>query len=588
MRTHYCGKISKADLETVVILNGWVHQRRDLGGLIFVQVRDNSGMVQIVFDPASSCFSLAEQLRREYVVQIKGQVRMRPQDMINNNMATGSFEIIASELEILNVAKPLAFYPDDKIIASEEVRLKYRYIDLRNQQMYQALAFKAKFVTAMRNFLAKNNFLDIETPILTRATPEGARDYLVPSRVYPGSFFALPQSPQLFKQLLMVAGVDRYYQVARCFRDEDLRKDRQPEFTQVDIELSFSNAKQIRDLIEQMLTEVLAKMQIAHSKFNLMSYAKAIQDFGIDRPDLRNPLRLKSVEDVFKDSQFKIFADAATNDEMRLAALVVPNGASLSRKQIDNYTQLVAKYGAKGLAYLKIKSLNTREGISSPIVKNLSDLELEQLQAKLQYNEGDIVFFGAGDFNIVNESLAALTRALGHDLNLLSSGFEFVWVVDFPMFEYDKIAKRYVATHHPFTAPKVANVEQLLAMDLAKCLSDSYDLVLNGVEVGGGSIRNHSLDMQQTIFNKLGINLEEAQAKFGFLLDALGSGCPPHGGIAFGLDRFIMLLLNKDSIRDVIAFPKTANASCLMTQAPASVDDLQLEELGINLEPLQN
>ena len=588
MRTHLCKDINHSSIGSKVVLSGWVHNRRDLGGLIFLKIRDSTGFVQAVIDPSASAFGQAEQVRQEYVVCISGESRLRPKDAMQDNPDANNIEIIVENIEILNSSIPLPFLPDDLQKVSEEVRLKYRYIDLRRPQMLQRLQLRAKITSLLRNFLNNQSFLDIETPILTKATPEGARDYLVPSRVHKGSFFALPQSPQIFKQLLMISGVDKYYQIVRCFRDEDLRADRQPEFTQLDIEMSFVNEQNIMELMESMLVHLFAEaLQVElPTPFMRMSYATAMEQFGTDRPDLRNPLRLVEVADLLKNVDFKVFQEPANSPDGRVAAIKVPQGAKkLTRKMIDNYAEFVKKYGAKGLAYIKVNSIaQGRSGLQSPILKFLSDDALNQILSRLQAQTGDIIFFAADSAKIVSESLAALRDKVGVDLDLLQGAWKILWIVDFPMFEWDSQSQRYVAVHHPFTSPQVANADEFLAQDPAKCLSKAYDLVLNGSELGGGSIRIHDLKMQQAIFTALGMSDAEVHDKFSFLLDALQSGCPPHGGIAFGLDRLVMLMSGAFSIRDVIAFPKTLTASCPLTCAPTAVCGKQLSELGIKLE----
>jgi len=585
MRSHYCGHINESHIGQEVEVCGWVHRRRDHGGVIFIDLRDREGLLQVVSDPDfPEPFAQADRARNEYVLRVKGKVRARPEGTENPDLATGKVELLAQEIEILNRAKPLPFQLDEEV--GEETRLRYRYLDLRRPEMQRNLFTRARVNSVLRRFLDREGFIDVETPMLTRATPEGARDYLVPSRVHPGEFYALPQSPQMFKQLLMVAGFDRYYQIVRCFRDEDLRADRQPEFTQLDIETSFLNEEQIIDIMERMLRELFAEVLQVElpNPFPRMRYAEAMERFGVDKPDLRIPLKLVEVKDLMQGVEFKVFAGPAQDPRGRVAALRVPNGGELSRKQIDDYTAYVARYGAKGLAYIKVNDkAKGRDGLQSPILKFLPDAVIEGILSRTGAEDNDIIFFGADKAKVVNESLGALRVRLGHDLGLVEPGWRPLWVVDFPMFEYDEKDGRYYSLHHPFTAPKVGSVEELQNRDPEEILSRAYDLVLNGTEVGGGSVRIHRQDMQQAVFALLGIDAEEAKEKFGFLLNALEYGAPPHAGIAFGLDRLVMLMTGSSSIREVMAFPKTQTASDLMTEAPAPGTEEQLRELHIRL-----
>ena len=587
MRSHYCGAVNEQHIGQEVTICGWVHRRRDHGGVIFLDMRDREGVAQIVFDPdTEESFASAERVRNEYVLQIKGVVRARPEGTTNKEMSTGQIEILGKELTILNAAETPPFPLDNYIEVGEETRLKYRFMDLRRPEMLNKLIFRSKVTNYIRNYLHENNFMDVETPILTRATPEGARDYLVPSRTHQGSFFALPQSPQLFKQLLMVSGVDRYYQIAKCFRDEDLRADRQPEFTQVDVECSFIDEEQLMGLMQTLIYSMFKDlMGVELTDFPRMTYADAMSRYGSDKPDLRIPLELVDVADLMADVDFKVFAGPAKDPKGRVAALKVTGGAQLSRKQIDDYTKFVGIYGAKGLAWIKVNEIEKgAEGLQSPIVKFLGDDVAMAIMAKLSAQNGDIVFFGADKKVVVNEALGALRCKIGADLDLYTCEWAPMWVVDFPMFEVLE-GGDLTAIHHPFTAPSCSPEE--LQANPEKALSRAYDMVLNGTELGGGSIRIHDGTMQKTVFKLLGIGDAEAQSKFGFLLDALKFGCPPHGGLAFGLDRLIMLMTGSQSIREVIAFPKTQSAMCVLTQAPGEVDAKQLRELNIQLKTKQ-
>jgi aspartyl-tRNA synthetase len=585
MRTHVCAEVNESLVDQVVTVSGWVGRRRDHGGVIFIDLRDASSTLQVVIDPdAKDAFKLADSVRNEFVIEVTAKVRNRPEGTQNRDLATGMVEVYATSLEILNRSAPIPFQLDEDDV-SEPVRLKYRYLDLRRDSMQKAMRLRHKVTRSMRRFLDDLDFVDIETPILTRSTPEGARDYLVPSRVHDGEFFALPQSPQLFKQMLMVAGFERYYQIARCFRDEDLRADRQPEFTQLDIEMSFMDEEQIMEMMEALIVSLFkdALGTELPTPFPRIPYSEAIERFGIDRPDLRNPLELVSVTDLMQSVEFKVFSGPANSKSGRVAVLRVPGGNSLSRKQIDQYTEYVSNYGAKGLAYIKINDLSAgKEGLQSPILKFLPDDVVSAIMDRVQAEDGDLVFFGADEAKVVNDSLAALRVRLGNDLELLQSKWAPVWVVDFPMFDWDGASKRWQSLHHPFTAPKVDQVADL-ETNPGEVLSRAYDVVLNGTELGGGSIRIHTSDVQKTVFKALGIDDQEAQEKFGFLLEALKYGAPPHGGIAFGLDRVVAMMLGVDSIRDVIAFPKTQRASCLLSEAPGRVDNQQLRDLHIKL-----
>ena len=585
MRSLYCGELNETHLDQEVTLCGWVHRRRDHGGVIFVDLRDHKGVVQVVFDPdRETVFATAERVRNEFVLKVTGRVRSRPEGTINPDMPTGQVEVLGLELEVLNAAETPPFQLDDQDV-NEELRLRYRYIDLRRPEMQEKLRLRARVTHAMRSYLDENGFIDVETPIMTRSTPEGARDYLIPSRTYPGEFFAMPQSPQLFKQLLMMGGVDRYYQIARCFRDEDLRADRQPEFTQLDIETAFTDEDGIMSLTETMVRKLFRDVLDVSlpDPFPRISYAESMLRFGTDRPDLRIPLELVDLGDVMQAVEFKVFSGPANDPDGRIAALKVPGGSNLSRKVIDDYTKYVSKYGARGLAYIKVNDVAAgREGLQSPILKFLPDDVVAAIVERTGVVDGDLVFFGADKARVVNDSLGALRVRLGVDLGLVEGDWEPVWVVDFPLFERDEKNNRWMALHHPFTAPNSDDPAALVA-DPGASLSRAYDMVLNGIELGGGSIRIHNTDMQQAVLKLLGIGEEEGRDKFGFLLDALKYGCPPHGGIAFGVDRLVMLMAGAASIREVMAFPKTQTAACPLTNAPSAVAPGQLIELGIHL-----
>ena len=585
MRTHKCGEVTKKHLGESVALCGWVHRRRDHGGVIFIDLRDREGLVQVVFDPDSAeTFAIAESVRSEYVLRVEGTVRGRPEGTINPNMKTGEVEVLVSHIEVLNESETPPFPIESDIEVNEEMRLRYRYIDLRRTEMQQKMRVRRDVTRNLRNFLDEREFFEIETPILTKATPEGARDYIVPSRTHENAFFALPQSPQLYKQLLMIAGMDRYYQVVRCFRDEDLRADRQPEFTQLDIETSFMNEDKIMDIMEEMIKNLFSKVINVDlgDKFPVMTYQEAMRLYGSDKPDLRIPLQFVDIADDMKDVDFKVFSGPANDPNGRVVALKIPNGSNLTRKEIDGLTKYVSIYGARGLAYIKVNDRDAGlEGLQSPIVKFAPAEVWESVLTKTGAKTGDLIFFGADKTNIVNEAIGALRVKVGHDRGLAEGDWKPLWLIDFPMFDWDDKNQRWNAIHHPFTAPS-CSMEELEA-NPGQALSRAYDLILNGTEVGGGSIRINKNDMQTKVFEILGIGKEEAREKFGFLLDALKYGCPPHGGVAFGLDRLVMLMTGSSSIREVIAFPKTQTAACPLIDAPAMVNDAQLRELGIRL-----
>ena len=590
MRTHYCGELNRQQVDQQVSVCGWVNRRRDHGGVIFVDLRDKKGLLQVVFDPDDAAmFSEAETLRNEYVIQVEGRLRIRPEGTDNPDMTTGEVELLAQKLQILNASETPPFQLDDDDVHDDN-RLKYRYIDLRKPEMQYRMQLRARITHFLRGWLESQEFLDIETPMLTRATPEGARDYLVPSRTHPGEFFALPQSPQLFKQLLMMSGMDRYYQIVRCFRDEDLRADRQPEFTQLDIETSFMDEEAIMGMMESMMRGLFSEVMSAEvdEVFPRMSWSEAMERYGSDKPDLRIKLELQTISDVLEGVEFKVFSGPASDPDGRVAALRLPGGNTLTRKEIDDYTAYVGRYGARGLAYIKCNDIaQGREGLQSPILKFLPDEAIATILERTGAESGDLIFFGADKTKVVNESLGALRIKLGHDRGLVEDGWRFLWVVDFPMFERDERADRWNALHHPFTAPATDDPGELEA-NPGGMLSRAYDMVLNGTELGGGSIRIHKTELQQRVFNLLGIDEQEAEDKFGFLLTALKYGCPPHGGIAFGLDRMVMLMAGASSIRDVMAFPKTQTASCLLTQAPAAVSEGQLRDLSIRVRKPQS
>jgi aspartyl-tRNA synthetase len=583
MRSHYCGELNETHVGEEIRLCGWVHRRRDHGGVIFLDLRDREGLAQVVFDPDTvDSFATAEQVRSEFVVQVTGTVRLRPEGTVNADMPTGQIEVLGKQLTILNAANTPPFQLDDHADVGEDIRLRYRYIDLRRPEMAERLRFRSKVTNTVRNYMDANGFLDIETPLLTKATPEGARDYLVPSRTHPNHFFALPQSPQLFKQILMAAGMDRYYQIAKCFRDEDLRADRQPEFTQIDVETSFMSEAEIRAIMEKMIRQIFQiHMDVDLGEFPVMPYSEAMRLYGSDKPDLRIDLKFVDIAQEMQEVDFKVFSGPANDSASRVVALRVPGGASISRKAIDGFTEFVGIYGAKGLAWIKVNDIDGgMDGLQSPIIKFMPAETVAAVMEKVGAETGDIIFFGADKAKVVNEALGALRTKVAEELGLTRAGWAPLWVIDFPMFERANDGS-LTSLHHPFTAPACSAEE--LAGNPESALSRAYDMVLNGTELGGGSIRINKPDMQREVFKVLGIEEEEAREKFGFLLDALAYGCPPHGGIAFGLDRLIMLLTGATSIRDVIAFPKTQSAACPLTNAPGVVSDTQLRELNIKL-----
>ena len=584
MRSHYCGQVDENLIGEQVSVTGWVHRRRDHGGVIFIDLRDREGRLQVVFDPDTpDIFAEAERIRGEYVLAVKGKVRSRPKGSLNPNLATGKVELLAQALTLVNDAKTPPFHHDEH--ANEELRLKYRYLDLRRESMLENLRLRHRVTQAMRNFLDINGFVDVETPMLTRATPEGARDYIVPSRTHAGKFFALPQSPQIFKQLLMMSGLDRYYQIVRCFRDEDLRADRQPEFTQLDVEMSFVNEEDVIGLMEELVRTIFQQVMGIElpTPFPRMTHTEALQRFGSDKPDLRIPLELVEVADLMESVEFKVFAGPATDADGRVAALCLPGGSELSRKEIDEYTDFVTSYEAKGLAYIKVNDVaKGRDGLQSPILKFLSDDAITGVLERTGAQDSDLIFFGADKVHIVNDALSALIAKLGEDQGIITEGWQPVWIIDFPLFEKDNRTGGWTSPHHPFTSPATDDPEELKT-DVASVLSRAYDMVLNGSEIGGGSIRICNKEMQAAVFEILDISKVEAEEKFGFLLNALEYGCPPHGGIAFGLDRMVMLMAGAKSIRDVIAFPKTQTANCPLTNAPGEVSAEQLNEVGIRL-----